>query len=74
MVRSISFRPRSRRCVLHFFAETVQRGMTNRGLADALGRAGVDLGSVGGAAGEKFLGAIESLVRPPSRPERYGPT
>ena len=46
-----------------FFAETVERGMTNRGLADALGRAGVDLGSVGEAAGEKFLGAIESLVQ-----------
>ncbi len=45
-----------------FFAETVDRGMANRGLADALSRAGVDLGPAGEAAGKRFMGAIESLV------------
>jgi AcrR family transcriptional regulator len=46
-----------------FFAETVARGTLNRGLADALTGAGVDLATVAGPAGARFMDAIESLVR-----------
>jgi AcrR family transcriptional regulator len=46
-----------------FFAETAERGMLNRGLADALSRPGVDLATIGETAGERFMDAIELLVR-----------
>ncbi|MCU1393407.1 MAG: srpR 1 [Ilumatobacteraceae bacterium] len=45
-----------------FFADVVERGVVDRGLAEALVGAGVDVSPSTDAAGERFMSTLEALV------------